>query len=139
MKARCRNANGKNPAYTDVDLKMTEEEWIVWSVPLYEKFDLEFPGESPSAARAGDRGHYEIGNIRIIPMRKNREEQFDPILKPHRCHARPDGKKICSRCLSVKTVDEFTKRSSSIDGLTYWCRVCQKEYHRQWVKLGKLP
>lgn len=75
MQARCRNANGKNPAYTDVELRMTLDEWLDWSVPQYERFIGDHPNESPNVSRIGDAGHYEIGNVRIVSGLQNKREQ----------------------------------------------------------------
>src|SRR6266700_2834582 len=78
MKARCLNANGKHPTYTDVELRMTLEEWLEWAVPKYEQFIIAHPGISPSAARKGDAGHYEVGNIEVISNIENRAQQAMP-------------------------------------------------------------
>lgn len=75
MLARCENKNGKNKSYSDVKLKMTLEEWLIWSIPRYTAFIESNPNSSPSVSRKEDKGDYEIGNIEIISMRSNREKQ----------------------------------------------------------------
>lgn len=37
--------------------------------------------------------------------------------------------KQCSRCGKIKPASEFTKCSSSKDGLHYWCKQCKNEYN----------
>ncbi len=78
MQARCENKNGKNPAYQNVELRMTFDEWKEWALPRYTKFIKDFPDQSPTVSRIGDVGHYEIGNIRIISFRDNLKEQKHP-------------------------------------------------------------
>ena len=75
MKQRCKNVNGKNKSYLNVELKMTEGEWLEWAVPLYETFLEAMPDESPCASRKNDTGHYGIGNIEIISVKENRKRQ----------------------------------------------------------------
>ena len=75
MLARCRNANGKNPSYANVELRMTLAEWLAWAVPEYERFLSTVHDLTPCAARKGDVGHYEIGNVEIISQVQNRAQQ----------------------------------------------------------------
>lgn len=123
MIVRCGNANGKNPSYRYVELRMTLSEWLEWALPHYEEFSRLHPNESPNAARFEDAGHYELGNVRIISFRENRAE------RRHQCRA-VNGSKLCSRCFEIKSVDNFSLRSVTTDGLDYWCRDCKKENHR---------
>ncbi len=43
------------------------------------------------------------------------------------------AKKECTRCGRSKpsTSEHFGRRTSSKDGLHYWCRECDKSYHRE--------
>ena len=72
MQIRCLNANGKSPSYSNVELKMSLEEWLDWSIPLYEDFIASHPGVTPSVGRKGDKGHCEIGNLEIVSAYSNR-------------------------------------------------------------------
>ena len=78
MVARCGNANGKNPSYTDVELRMTLEEWLNWAIPKYEKFITDYPDTSPNVSRFGDQGHYEVDNIEITSFKVNRDALKTP-------------------------------------------------------------
>jgi hypothetical protein len=35
--------------------------------------------------------------------------------------------KTCAKCLSIKKYSDFNKKSSSSDGYSSWCKVCNKE------------
>ena len=39
-------------------------------------------------------------------------------------------KKICSKCQQDKPIKEFNKNGCNRDGLSYWCKNCQREYHK---------
>lgn len=107
MLARCGNVNGKNPAYSNVELRMTKEEWLEWAVPQYEKFVKDFPDQSPNVSRFGDSGHYEIGNLEIICQLENvkKQKRSKTIIKSICLHCgtpferRANGEKhtFCSR------------------------------------------
>ena len=38
--------------------------------------------------------------------------------------------KVCSECGKEKEKEEFSKNKNSKDGLSYWCKVCCKEYYK---------
>jgi hypothetical protein len=76
MGKRCGNANGKNPVYVNVELRMTMKQFLSWAVPRYVRFIKKHPDWSPVCARKGDRGHYEIGNIEIISAAENSRRQI---------------------------------------------------------------
>lgn len=116
MLARCRNANGKNPAYADVELRMTRDEWVAWAVPEYEKFLAAHPDESPAAARRGDRGHYEIGNIEIVTVSVNAKSRDSGVFD--------EDLKKCPGCLAWKPLSHYSKHRSKPGGVQSRCRAC---------------
>jgi hypothetical protein len=128
MLARCENADGKNPSYVDVKLRMTLDEWVAWSVPRYEKFIEKNPGISPSVSRFGDIGDYEIGNIEIISFVDNRAKQ------KFKNRLRPDGTKPCAKCERILPQNEFSKRTRNFDGLDQWCKSCSNQACRDYRK-----
>lgn len=131
MVARCENANGKNPAYANVKLKMTLDEWLKWAVPRYRRFIAKHPGQSPCASRKGDAGHYEIGNIEIIDASENRARQRAILLM------REDGTKLCGRCRQVKDANEnFAKHRNRPDGYATWCKACVSTHNKAVVAQG---
>lgn len=126
MRRRCKGGVAVDPNYADVELRMTMDEWLTWCLPRYRRLLRRFPHESPAAARIGDAGHYEIGNIKIILQIANRREQRTRLL------LRPDGMKLCQRCETVKPKAAFAKNRSRPDGLQHECRPCRTVRHRAW-------
>lgn len=120
MTKRALNRNGKSPTYANVELRITEEEWLTWALPKYEECIREYPEESPNVARFGDMGHYEIGNIDIVPYSKNRAEQT----ARSNSLAKPDGSKKCSSCKAMLTIGDFYASKRMLDGLQKNCKIC---------------
>ena len=61
-----------------------------------------------------------------------------------RGHARravtlPDGRRVCKKCGEAKSLDEFTKRTSSrfVDGRDPWCKKCYAEKSREYYAKSK--
>ncbi len=125
MLARCENKDGKNPSYADVELRMTFEEWLDWSVPKYEAFILINPSQSPSVSRFGDKGHYEIGNLEIISFIENRKRQRSKF-------SIVDGKKSCGRCGQTLAIEAFYKNKTNANGVSSWCKKCSKSHCTDW-------
>lgn len=124
MKRRCLNACGTEPSYANVELRMSLNEWLAWSLPRYRRFLNRHPDQSPSVSRKGDAGHYEIGNVEIVSALENRARQ-------HRTRAAKAGKKTCSRCDKTKPVSSFSRSSNNLDGLSYWCKPCVRTQDRE--------
>lgn len=124
MQARCLNRNGRNPSYAAVELRMTREEWLTWAVPEYERFQTANPRVMPNAARKGDSGHYELGNVRIVSRTENSADQ-------RICGVRADGTKRCCGCKDYRPVAEFCKNRGRWDGLTSHCKKCLRGYARK--------
>lgn len=115
MKKRCLNANGKNPTYKNVELRMSLESWLLWAIPRYARFIGRYRHLSPCAARIGDKGHYEIGNIQIISTRRNSRET-------NSCrYDLSKGERPCTFCKEVKPLPQFYKRGARV---TSRCRKC---------------
>jgi RNase P subunit RPR2 len=118
MRRRCAGGNATETSYASVELRMTLDEWLTWAVPRYASFIEARPSLTPCAARMGDCGHYEIGNIAIISTIENREQMAMPLL------LRPDGTKMCAACRQIKPAAEFCKKRARRDGLHDTCRGC---------------
>jgi hypothetical protein len=123
MLKRCGNADGRNPTYVAVELRMGIDEWLEWAVPRYELFIQQNPEVSPAAARPGDLGHYEIGNMEIISAAQNSSQRRSPSA------LRADGTKRCSRCKEIKDAASFSSHRGACDGLNHWCRSCCSIYY----------
>ena len=112
MKVRCGNACGNYPAYENVKLNMTMQEWEQWSIPRYEEFIDQNPGVSPNAARKNDTGDYEIGNIDIISAEQNRKD-----MKQHR----PFSILVCPECAGEFQLDDRIIRSRRKTNINIYC------------------
>ena len=44
------------------------------------------------------------------------------------------NEKRCNKCGEIKKRSEFNKDKSKKDGLTLWCKKCQKAYFRQYYQ-----
>lgn len=78
MLRRCGNKTGTDPAYANVELRMTLRDFKEWALPRYVEFMALHPKDVPSISRFGDKGHYEIGNIGVISVTENRRQQVHP-------------------------------------------------------------
>lgn len=75
MCRRCKDGNAVEPKYSEVEVRVSLDQWMEWAVPKYDEFLLNNPEGKPSVSRFGDKGHYEIGNIEIIDFKKNLQLQ----------------------------------------------------------------
>ena len=124
MLQRCNNRNGKNPGYANVELQMTREEWLSWSLPLYEEFTrIHGEHESPSVSRIGDKGHYALGNLEIVKWSEHNKIPHTLVV---------NGKKKCSACGRNRNADKFTKNRTTPSGLAGQCRDCKKKTFQKW-------
>ncbi len=41
-----------------------------------------------------------------------------------------DGTLACSKCLEIKSIENFSKKSSNTFGYHSWCHDCRRTYHR---------
>lgn len=49
----------------------------------------------------------------------------------------PPGKKRCPKCKSVKDLDDFAKRSDTVDGHEGYCITCRREIATAYAKKRK--
>jgi len=132
MQARCLNKNGKNPTYADVELRVTLDVWLSWAIPEYERFQREHPGATPNVSRIGDKGHYELGNIRLLTVSENCREQEGR----GEYSRKEDGTKKCSCCKIIQGSEQFRKNRSRHDGLGAQCKTCMKKFYDNPLRLG---
>lgn len=133
MGHRALNKTGKNPAYADVELHMTLEEWLVWAIPEYERFEREHPDESSNVSRKGDKGHYEIGNIRIATKAENLAEYATH--SPARI--KENGLKRCTECKKDKPLSMYNKSKATPTGHAYHCKDCMRKFHENYESKRK--
>lgn len=118
-----------HPAYANVEVRVTRDEFLAWAVPAYAAFFRDHPGVKPSVDRERNDGHYEIGNLKLIPHRENCAKHSGVVNA-----GLPDGHKRCGHCKEVRPFAEFRKvkpGSKGTFGLSGWCVYCYREHDRQ--------
>jgi len=119
MQRRC----GKEVGYENVELRMTQDEWLAWALPKYELFITDHPNETPNVARFNDLGHYELTNVELVSATENRnQQQINQKWK----HGTLSGYRYCKCNLCREAKNEY-----------------QREYKKEWRaqrrKEGKKP
>lgn len=71
MKGRSGNRDGRHPTYADVECRIAEDDFQRWEHKELLIFRCRYPGKTPSVDRINSRGHYEIGNIQLLPKGMN--------------------------------------------------------------------
>lgn len=78
IKRRCNNKDGKHPSYANIECKLTASEFIEWATPFYKQFIIEHPNETPSVHRIRNHDHYQLDNLKIIPLSENSKLSHHP-------------------------------------------------------------
>lgn len=108
--------------YASVEVRMTREEFMAWAVPAYEEWFRDRPGVTPSVDRIDSKGHYEPGNIRLLPVQDNRRRSSKFIND-----FAPEGTKWCPSCTGFLPFASFyqtNRRTYHRLGLSAYCRKC---------------
>lgn len=71
MRSRTGNRDGHHPTYSNVECRIDREVFIAWFVFEMARFRIQHPGKRPSVDRIVRTGHYEHGNIRLLPLGTN--------------------------------------------------------------------
>lgn len=71
MRLRAENRSGRHPTYSNVQLRISRNEFIEWVLAEMPWFQFRHPGLRPSIDRKDARSHYELGNIQLLPQREN--------------------------------------------------------------------
>jgi len=124
MKQRERNSDGKNPTYADVEIRISRDDFIAWFVASWPIYVFDFGDRQPSIDRING-GHYEFGNIRLIPLAENSRL----ALGNHNVHA-PDGMAWCGTCETYKLRCEFHKNRCQVHGLCHQCKPCESKRNK---------
>ena len=139
MKARAGNADGRNSAYRQVKVLMTEGEFFAWAVPAFTDWMKAHPGEVPSIDRPCGK-HYSLvgpGKLRVISRSENVARQSRA-----RNPDAPPGKWWCSACKRYLAETEFYYRKTykTFDGKARPYSLCKKhkrESDRRYRQLCK--
>lgn len=122
LRQRIGNANGKNPSYAAIELRMTQTEFVAWYVAAFPEFRREHGDVTPSVDRREDSGHYAADNIQLIPLGHNSRK----APRNHNERA-PKGQAWCARCLAYLPRTEFYKNRSQVNGLQSYCKPHAKQ------------
>lgn len=122
IRQRVGNANGKNPSYASVELRMTQEAFLQWVIPAYKRFIARYPLLIPSIDRCDTTGHYEIGNLRILALGDN------AMLATNKrnVHA-PEGMAWCTKCKAYLPRSSFHKNRAQSHGLQHTCKLHRRK------------
>lgn len=119
---RVGNADGKNPTYANIELRMTKEEFCVWyTTELPKFFDVYGETVTPSIDRLRVNEHYELSNLRLLPLGEN--ARLQP--KNHNVNA-PGDQAWCAVCKCYKNRDAFYRSKAQPHGLDNRCKACVK-------------
>lgn len=125
IKQRERNSDGKNPTYAAVELRIARTDFIEWYLVALAEFVAGHGGAKQSVDRIDDDGHYELSNIRMIPMVANTRRQR----RNKNVHAKA-GEAWCGKCRQYLPADEFHKNANHFNGL---CTLCKKCTHLSYL------
>jgi hypothetical protein len=64
------------PSYKHVEIQITRDSFCGWAKPKIEEFLKQNPSRIPSVDRINPKGHYSIGNIRIMDLYENTLRNF---------------------------------------------------------------
>ena len=108
--------------YRNVEVRISREDFIKWAIPEYEMWFFLYPGVQPSIDRIDPLGHYEVGNIRLIPNYLNKLST-----SRNRNLRAPDGNSWCRGCQEFLKIESFWKdRQKRTTGVMVYCRDCTK-------------
>lgn len=111
-------------AYIGVQLLMAREEFMEWAIPAYAEFLQNNPGVPPTLDRIDPKGHYVIGNLRVVSKVVNsRRGRVDR-------GGGPPGTWYCPRCQQYLPLGSFG-RGVVGPGVQCYCRSCRAEYDRK--------
>lgn len=117
---------GHRKCYARIEVRMTRADFMMWAISAYEVWFREHPGITPSVDRIDPDGHYEIGNLRLIPLNDNRQRASCYVNRQM-----PEGLWHCGKCDRILPVSHFYKippTPSSPRGLSGYCKDCHRAY-----------
>lgn len=105
--------NPKSACYAGVELRCSKEEFIAWFIAR------DFAG--CSVDRIDKDGHYELGNMQVIPLAENIAK--DKVI------AR-GGISRCYSCKRQKPLDDFVRDRRRLNGHSTICKPCESQRRR---------
>jgi hypothetical protein len=120
MESRCRNGNNCLHKSKGIKVIISKDDFISWFMAN------DFEG--CSVDRIDGDGHYEAGNIQLIPMAENiAKDKVKPI---------KDGETKCSKCGEWKTLDCFYTCKKMKAGRQSSCVECERKRCAGRVRLA---
>lgn len=130
LSRRANNRIGTRPTYTDVDVRLTRQEFMSWAIPELEKWIITHSLHSATVDRKDTRGHYELSNIQILSKSDNSRK-----LERNKNVVAPDGYAWCGGCKSYLTINNFYHNSNNTHtGTSFHCKQHSKEYMKRYRK-----
>jgi hypothetical protein len=99
---------------------MSRDEYLSWAVPAFTEWMAANTG-TPSVDRVNPRGHYEIGNLRILERGENNR-----LASNHPNVHAPAGKAWCGECAEYLPREHFYRCASHFNGLQKRCKPCHE-------------
>jgi hypothetical protein len=109
------------PEYAGVEVRVTRDAFVAWATDAFARWFVTHPDVRPSVDREDPAGHYEISNLRVIPLGENSRRARNH----HNVHA-PSGKAWCAGCLTYKFRSDFERNAGKPHGLQNYCRPCRR-------------
>lgn len=118
LKNRATNRSGQHPTYTNVELRMTREEFVRWAEPRIAEWLITNTSRW-SIDRIDSDGHYAIDNLQLASLGDNSRRKSN-----NKNPSAPPGRAWCSRCEDFRDRDEFHKARARSNGLRQYCKNC---------------
>ena len=131
--ARAENRDGKHPAYKNIKVLITKDEFMSWVLPELEKWMLNKDISLASIDRINSQSHYELSNLQIL-------DRWENARKTNRVRNAdaPFGKAWCGICKDYKPNQTFSKGSGTINGLQLRCKECVSRINKEKRKKTKI-
>lgn len=104
----------RRSSYKDIKVRITRGEFLDWVIPLLESWN--WSNGIPSVDRINSKGHYELGNMQIIPWSEN-------SVKDSKNNRAPRGTRWCNKCGKYIAVSLFGPNKAQPSGLAIYCRI----------------
>lgn len=105
-------------SYAGVEVRMSRDEYLAWALPAFSAWMGQNSG-TPSVDRIDPKGHYEVGNLRILERGENAR-----LASNHPNVYAPPGAAWCSACRQYLPRDGFYRCADKFNGLQSRCKPC---------------
>lgn len=131
---RSENKDGKHPAYRNVKVQITKDEFISWVIPQLENWVTHRDISLASIDRKDNNGNYDLSNLQILDRWENARKTGR--LKNDKA---PEGMAWCGAyCKEYKPSHLFHKGSGTINKLSLRCKECTSRLGKEKRKNLKI-